>query len=181
MGLKNKTYTGHPYFITLTVIDWVDIFTRLSYKQIIVDSLTYCQANKGLIIYAWVLMTNHVHLLVSTKEEHELSDIIRDFKKHTNKKLIEQIITEKESRRHWLLDRFEFAARGDNKHKNYKLWQEGYEPKELLTPDFIDQKLDYIHKNPVLSGIVLNPWDYLHSSASDYIGQQGLIKVDLIS
>ena len=75
------------YFTTTTVVDWVDIFTRPRYKHIIIESLQYCQQNKGLLIYAWVLMSNHLHMSVSAEGENTMSDILRDFKKHTNKEI----------------------------------------------------------------------------------------------
>lgn len=87
MQIQNRV-TKEMYFITSTVIDWVDVFTRSAYKQIIIESLEYCQKEKGLIIYAWVLMTNHLHAIVGTEEVYNISDIIRDFKKYTSKKII---------------------------------------------------------------------------------------------
>ncbi len=83
-SIKNK---GAIYFVTFTVHQWVDVFTRPLYRNILFESLTYCQKAKGLKIYAWVLMSNHIHLLVSAKNEN-LSDIIRDFKKFTAKKIV---------------------------------------------------------------------------------------------
>ena len=71
------------HFLTFTIVDWVDVFTRLEYKQLIIDSLQYCCAHKGLEIYAYCLMTNHLHLLASAKENFKLPDIVRDFKKFT--------------------------------------------------------------------------------------------------
>jgi len=91
MGQKNKIYQDHIYFLTLTVVDWIDIFTRPIYRHIIVDSLKYCQKEKGLVIYAWVLMSNHLHLIASNKEGFSLSDILRDFKKFTSKQLIKSV------------------------------------------------------------------------------------------
>ena len=85
-------------FITSTIVEWVDVFTRPVYKQIIVDSLKYCQESKGLDIYAWVLMSNHLHAIVSAREGCNLSDILRDFKKFTSKRIIEAINQEPESR-----------------------------------------------------------------------------------
>jgi REP element-mobilizing transposase RayT len=81
MGIKNPIFTGCTYFLTLTVTDWVDIFTRPAYKHIITDSLAYCQLEKGLILHAWVIMSNHIHLIASTKDGINLSDILRDLKK----------------------------------------------------------------------------------------------------
>lgn len=85
---KNKIFPGHLYFLTLTVVDWVDIFTRPVYKHIIVDSLKYCQAQKGLVVYAWCLMSNHLHLIATNQEGFHLSDILRDFKKFTSKQIL---------------------------------------------------------------------------------------------
>ena len=100
--------TKELYFTTTTVVDWVDVFTRPLYKHILIESLSYCQKNKGLDIYAWVLMTNHLHMIIGTHDDNTtISDILRDFKKFTNKRIIESITNnDQESRKQWLLDRF---------------------------------------------------------------------------
>jgi putative transposase len=131
MGLKNRISPGYLYFLTLTVVDWVDVFTRPAYKHILLDAIRYCQKEKELELYAWCLITNHLHLIASAKEENSLSDVLRDLKKFTNKAIIQAIEQEPESRRHWLLDRFAFAGKLDVKIKNYKFWQEGNEAKEI--------------------------------------------------
>lgn len=77
--------------MTDTVVDWVDIFTRPKYKHIIIESLKYCQQEKGLIIYAWVLMTNHLHAIVGVDDSKNISEIWRDFKKFTSKKNFRRI------------------------------------------------------------------------------------------
>lgn len=180
MGIKNKISPGYIYFLTLTVIDWVDVFTRPEYKYIVIDSLDYCQKNKGLKIYAWCLMSNHLHMIVGTEEENNLSDILRDFKKFTSKEIIDKIKELPESRKEWMLNRFEFAGRFNNKIKDYKFWQDGNEAKEIHTNDFLDQKLDYIQNNPVRAEIVFEPQDYKYSSAIDYSGGKGLLVIKKI-
>ena len=177
MALRNPISEGYMYFLTLTVVDWVDVFTRPTYKQDIVDSLAYCQTQKGLELYAWVLMTNHLHLLASAADGFNLSDILRDFKKFTSKTITNRILTEPESRRKWMLNQFEFAGRHDPRIKNFKFWQDGNEPKEIHTNDFMFQKLHYIHENPVRAGIIEYPEQYLHSSARTYVGHKGLLDV----
>ena len=67
------------YFVSFATIGWVDVFTRLEYRKIIIDSLKYCQNQKGLLLYAWCLMTNHIHLIVMAKDGFELVGILRDF------------------------------------------------------------------------------------------------------
>lgn len=137
------------HFVTFTIVDWVDVFIRPVYKQLIIDSLVYCQRNKGLEIYAYCLMTNHLHLLVSAKHSFYLPDIIRDFKKHTNKKLIQLFEEENESRRDWMLYRFRYHVKYNNRIQNYKVWQDGYHGIECYNVKVLLQKLDYIHNNPV--------------------------------
>lgn len=98
MGIRNKISPGYAYYLTITVVEWIDIFSRPVYKHLIVDSINYCIANKGLKVYCWCLMSNHLHMVASA-EEGSLSDILRDFKKFTSKALIEAIQEEAESRR----------------------------------------------------------------------------------
>jgi putative transposase len=99
MGIRNKISQGYAYYLTLTIEEWIDIFSRPVYKHLIVDSLNYCIENKGLEIYCWCLMSNHLHLIASAKEEGNLSDILRDFKKFTSKAIITAIKEVPESRR----------------------------------------------------------------------------------
>ncbi|MDE5423150.1 transposase [Ancylomarina sp. DW003] len=179
MGIRNKISEGYCYFLTLTVVDWVDVFTRPNYKHIIVDSLRYCQKEKGLILYGWCLMSNHLHLIAQADENNHLSDILRDLKKYTSKQIIKAIIENPESRRDWMLDRFRFAGKF-KKNVTYKFWQDGNEAKEIHTSEFLIQKLEYIHNNPVKAEIVDNPIDYKYSSAINYADGIGLIDVKLI-
>ena len=180
MGLKNKIFNDGIYFVTFTIVDWIDIFTKPIYKHIIVDSLKYCQENKGLIIHSWCLMTNHIHIIASPDLDNNLSDIIRDFKKFTNKSLIRAIKENNESRRYWILNKFEFAGKQNPKIKYYKVWQDGNESKVIYSNKFLYQKIQYIHNNPVKAEIVEKPEDYLYSSAIDYTGGKGLLKITIL-
>jgi REP element-mobilizing transposase RayT len=171
--------TQELYFTTSTVVDWIDVFTRPQYKQIIIESLSYCQEEKGLDIYAWVLMTNHLHMVTSVRDDKQtISDILRDFKKFTSKKIIASIEENpEESRKVWMLDRFWFVGINDKKIKNFKFWQDGNNIEQIYSYDFFKQKVNYIHMNPVRQEIVERPEDYLYSSARDYAGMKGLLKV----
>ncbi len=178
MGLKNRIVPGNLYFLTMTVVDWVDIFTRPVYKHIIVDALKFCQDEKGLKLYAWVLMSNHLHLIAAAAEGTNLSDILRDFKGYTSRKIVATIQEEPESRLQWLLHRFEFNAKLNPKVRHYKVWQEGNEAKEIYSNDFLDQKLEYLHQNPVRAEWVNEPEHYRYSSASNYVDAEGLLQVE---
>ncbi len=181
MGLKNKIFEGNIYYLTTTVVYWIDIFTRPVYRHIILDSLQHCQKEKGLILYAWCLMSNHLHWIAAADEGENLSNILRDFKKYTSKKIINEIIENpKESRKNWLLGMFKKAANDYKKSIEYKLWLDGNEAKELNTAKFTEQKLNYIHRNPVVAEIVAKEEDYLYSSASNYAGEKGLLDVVLL-
>ncbi|MFL0163404.1 REP-associated tyrosine transposase [Aquirufa salirivi] len=161
------------YFITCTVHQWVDVFTRKLYVDIILDSLRYCQQKKGLKIHAWVIMSNHIHLIVRSEAEN-LSNIIRDFKKFTSKQIFEAIKSNpEESRKNWLLWLF-------TKDEQICFWQAGYHAKEILTQSFFENKLDYIHLNPVRAGFIEKEEEYMYSSCSDYYGtRKGLLELDI--
>ncbi len=96
------------YFISFATVEWVDVFTRNEYKNILIESLKHCQAEKGLILFAFVIMSNHVHLIAKANEEHSLSDVLRDFKKFTSKAIVKAIKDNpKESRKDWMLKIFQ--------------------------------------------------------------------------
>ena len=152
----------------MTVVDWIDLFTRVNHKNLLIDSLKFCQENKGLNIFGWCLMPSHLHLIANTNESHQLDGIIRDFKRHTSKSLILQIENQPESRREWLLERFRFAGKIHPKNKKFKVWRDKNHAIELFTEKVTWQKLNYIHRNPVVDEIVYREQDYLYSSARNY-------------
>lgn len=167
------------HFVTLQVVEWVDIFTRQKYRDIIITNLEYCQKNKGLEIFAWVIMSNHIHLLIKS-ENAELSDILRDFKSYTSKKIIEEIDSCNESRKEWMLKIFKDAAFKHKRNSEYQFWTHENHAEYIFSNKFIEQKLDYIHNNPVRAGIVEKPEEYKYSSAKDYAGEKGLLEIEII-
>ncbi|WP_258105610.1 transposase [Marinoscillum sp. MHG1-6] len=132
------------------------------------DSLKFCQQSKDLEIYAYVIIPSHVHL-VAGREGGLMSDFIRDFKSHTARKVIEYISCDGgESRKEWLLHMFRYYAKCQKQNKEYQVWQKTSHPIKLFSNEVIDQKIDYIHMNPVKSGIVESPEHYCFSSAYDH-------------
>ena len=171
---------GGVYFITCTVNKWVDIFTRKVYTDIVVESLNYCAMHKGLIIYGYVIMSNHVHLLIQAKEEN-LPGIIRDFKKFTAQTIVRTVEENKhESRKGWMM--WPFKETNENKKVTFQFWPPNNHPGLCYQLSFMWQKLEYIHKNPVRAEIVMKAEDFIHSSAADYFyGKQvGKIKTVLL-
>jgi REP element-mobilizing transposase RayT len=162
------------YFITFAVQGWVDVFTRNEYKDILVDNLAYCQKNKGLELFAWCIMTNHVHLIARAEEGHSLSDILRDYKKFTCKAVIKAISENpRESRKEWLVKQFENA-------EGNRFWRADNQPIELWSNAVIVEKLTYLHQNPVEEGLVFRAEDYVYSSAIDYAGGKGMLDIFVI-
>jgi len=175
MSRKYKFYNPEGvYFVSFAVQGWVDVFTRNEYKNVLIDSLKYCQEQKGLEIFAWCVMTNHIHLIIRAGGQIVLQDILRDYKKFTSK-AIRKAVQEnvQESRKDWLLKQFETT-------EGYRFWRGDNKPIELWSNKVIDGKINYIHQNPVEEGIVFRAEDYLYSSAADYAGENGLLDVMVI-
>ncbi|KIO51545.1 REP-associated tyrosine transposase [Flavobacterium hibernum] len=166
-----------PHFITATVVDWIDVFSRQNYRDIVVDCLDFCRKNKSMILYGYVIMSNHIHMIVQS-EKGELSDLLRDFKKFTATKIIEKIKSDPESRREWMLERFKSATENHSRNKNYQFWQYGNHPEEIYSSKFMWSKLDYIHLNPVRAGIVEKASHYIYSSASNYVYDKGILEIE---
>ncbi len=182
MSTKYKaTTTEEAYFITITTVGWVDVFTRLNQKNIILNALQYCQQYKGLEIYAYCLMSSHIHLFCKATDGFILSDVIRDFKKFTSKKIIQTIINEPESRRDWMLDYFGKACEHLKREQQFKVWQDGYHAEHIYSNSFIKQKIEYIHTNPVKDKVVAFEEDYYFSSARNYAGLDNDLEVILLN
>jgi REP element-mobilizing transposase RayT len=178
MSTKYKaTTTDQAFFITITTVGWIDVFTRLNQKHNIVNALHFCQKNKGLEIYAYCLMTSHIHLLCKATDGKILSDIIRDFKKFTSKQIIKTITDFPESRREWMLQQFKAACSHLKRDQQFKVWQDGYHAEVIDTTKFLKQKINYIHNNPVTEKIVTQPEDYYFSSARNYAGLDNSLEV----
>ena len=178
-GYKIRNKEG-IHFITFAVVEWVDVFTRKEYRDIVLESLKYCQKEKGLVVYAWCIMSNHLHLAISTKNNNT-SDIIGDFKKFTSKEILKAIQDNpQESRKDWMLAVFLEAGEKNRRNKIHQFWRHENHPIELCTPNFTYQKIDYIHNNPIEAGIVENAEEYLYSSARDYFEGKnvGLLNIE---
>lgn len=123
-------------------------------------------------------MSSHIHLIIDSKGINKLEDIVRDLKKHTSKTIL-KVITQnpQESRKEWMLWMFERAGKRNVNNKKYQFWQQHNQPIELTSNLLMEQKLNYIHQNPVEAGFVKEPQDYPYSSAIDYAGGKGMVKL----
>jgi len=111
------------YFLTFQVVGWADVFTRRDYKDIIIESIEYCRTYKSLKIYSYVIMSNHIHCILAT--ENNLSEIVRDFKKFTSKKILKSIEENiQEIRREWMIWMMESAGKKNSNNVDFQFWQQ---------------------------------------------------------
>lgn len=165
------------YFVSFAVVYWLDVFTKNVYKHILIDSLHYCQTHKGMELFAWCIMTNHVHLVYRCTGSFQPQFVLGDFKRFTSKKIVKAIQeNQRESRKQNLLESFRKSAEVTSNVKQYMFWRHDNRPIQLWSKKVIDQKINYIHQNPVKAGIVVKPEHYLYSSAKDYAGEPGLVR-----
>lgn len=183
MSNKYKIRDQHGLnYLTCTICGWVDLFTRAEYRDIVLDSWRYCSEHKGLQIWGYVIMSNHLHMIANTTTPFRLEDTIRDFKAHTARKFIEALQDKKrpESRREWLLYLFGYFAKKFKREQDFQIWEPDNHPIELYSERVVIQKLRYIHDNPVRAKFVNRPQDWIYSSACNYADGQGVYNVHLL-
>jgi len=176
----SRNYKFHnpegAYFVSFAVVEWLDVFTRNQYKDIVLDSIRFSQQEKGMEVYAWCIMTNHVHLVFRSIDSYKPELLIGDLKRFTSNQIVKAIIDNpRESRKDWLLEQFQKAASKSSNVKKYQFWRHDNKPIELWSNKVIFEKINYIHNNPVEGGLVYHPEDYVYSSARDYGGEKGLL------
>ena len=181
MSRKYKFHDNDKiYFVSFAVINWIDLFIRNVYKDVMLDSLRFCQKEKGLELYGRCIMTSHVHLIIGTTG-NSLENIMRDLKRHTSEQLRKAIeITPVESRREWMLRMMKDAATLNNNNRVFNYGNSHNNPVQLISNNIAHQKLDYIHYNPVEAGFVTKAEDWLYSSAIDYYEGKGLLEIKVL-
>ena len=157
------------HFVTFTVINWIDIFIRPEYIKIIYDSIKHCQKHKGLEVYAYCIMTSHVHAIIGT-ETGVLSDIVRDFKSFTSRHIRKEIESSEIESRKWMMWMMKREGERNTRNKDFQFWMQHNQPVELSSAKMVKQRLDYIHNNPLATGLVDKADEWVHSSAGDYFG-----------
>ena len=181
MSRKYKFHNkSGAYFVSFATVNWIDVFTRHLYFDVLANSVEYCRKHKGMELYAYCFMPSHIHLIFRSSNDKP-SELLRDFKKHTAKKVLEAIKSNpQESRKEWLLWMFERAGKKSSNVSQFQFWQHHNKPIELWSPAVIKQKLDYIHNNPVESGFVIDPVDWKYSSATNFQEDHTILEIDEI-
>jgi putative transposase len=157
--------------MTHTIVAWIPVFTRKKYFEVVLEALRYYQKTKGLKLFAWVVLDNHIHLIAS---HEDIPKTMKEFKSYTAREIIRLA---QESGKDWLLRQFKFHKSDYKVGSEYQVWQEGYHPQEITTEQMLRQKIDYIHHNPVRAGLVEKAEDWLYSSARNYRGLKGALEI----
>jgi len=166
------------YFLTMTLVGWVNLFGAVKYRNIVLDALKFCQANKGLRIYAWVIMPSHIHMIADSKNG-TLSKTIGEFKRHTSKFIFNALQEEDEFDSSEFISFFRDISTLHSRNNDYQVWKQDNHPVELFSKGFIYSKIDYIHNNPVKSGLASSVEEYVFSSARNYAGLTGILDVEI--
>ncbi|MEJ7780753.1 MAG: transposase [Daejeonella sp.] len=168
------------YFVSFATVNWIDVFVRPIYNDIIVQNLIYCKNNLGLNLFCWCIMPSHVHLIFRALENNP-SVLLGRFKEYTSKTLVKTIEQNiQESGRDWMLPMFRKAGAKSSNVQVNQFWQHDNHPIELWSPEVSDQKVEYVHNNPVVAGFVEEAWHWKYSSAVDYYGSKGLIEIEFL-
>ncbi len=178
MSRKYKFHDNDKlYSISFATVNWIDVFVREEYMQVVIESWKYCQEKKALEIYGWCIMPSHVHMIIGSKKD-KLEDIVRDMKKHTSMELKEVIKNNvHESRKEWIIWMMERAGKKNGNNKDWQFWQQHNKPLEITGQQMFDEKLLYIHQNPVQAGFVTKEEDWKYSSAREFYGIKGLVEL----
>jgi len=162
----------HPHFVTCTILHWLPIFTRKESVQIVLDCLKFLQTQDNLKVYAYVILENHLHMVV---QSDDLPKSMESFKKYTAKQILTLLKKENVTT---LLEQFKYYKKAHHKDKEHQVWEEGYQPKLIQTDAMMLSKINYIHQNPVKRGYVDEALHWRYSSARDYEGREGLIEIE---
>ncbi len=174
MSEKYKTDSDGLYFVTFSVVGWIDVFIRREYQEILIESLQHCQKNKNMPIYCYCIMPSHIHF-ITYSEKGTISNTLRDLKSFTAKMLLKAIADNpQESRKEWLLKQFADYGKNSPQKLNMQFWKHENHAFFLYSNKMIKQKVDYIHENPVEAGFVNHAHEWRMSSANE----DGPIKLD---
>ncbi len=182
MGFKYKIHDQKEFYhVTFSVVNWIDVFIRENYREIFINSVKYCQREKGLLVGAWVIMTSHTHMIIGTNGDN-IENIIRDMKSFISRHIRKEIENAAyESRKDWMLHIFYNAGKYNANNNDFQFWIQNNHPIQLSTPEMMLQRINYIHNNPVEAGFVCEPQHWKWSSAHDYCGgRQGILDLVML-
>jgi REP element-mobilizing transposase RayT len=162
---------GYPYFLTCTIMGWLPVFTRPESVQIVFKSWIHLASESDFRLYGYVVLENHLHLIASAPN---LANVIKSFKMFTARQIIDLLEAHGAK---VLLRQLRTLKLRHKTDSEYEVWEEGSKPKQIGNDEMMRQKLEYIHNNPVKRGYVDDPMHWRYSSARNYAGMPGLVKV----
>jgi putative transposase len=182
MSDKYKIFEGDEvYFVTFTIAEWIKVLEKDDYKDLIINTIKFYQKNKGLVVYGYCIMPNHVHMIVQAVSNFTISEILRDVKKFTARAIVKKLEDEKPAGYLNILSKFAEAGTPLKRITSYKVWQDGNHAKLIYSNKFLMEKLSYLHNNPIEYGLCSVSWEYEYSSAANYMDKYSMLEVVLLS
>jgi REP element-mobilizing transposase RayT len=172
---RYRVIDTRPHFVTSTTVNWLMLFSQPALAETIFSALRFLQSQQRLTIHAYVLMENHLHLIAAAAD---LSREMQSFKSFTAKAMIG--LLQQQRSQNWL-EELRSHKRPDKVESTYQVWQEGFHPQAIDSLEKMEQKLQYIHHNPVKRGYVDEACHWRYSSARNYEGRQGILDVEVIT
>ncbi|GMV99170.1 MAG: hypothetical protein AMXMBFR84_03090 [Candidatus Hydrogenedentota bacterium] len=161
------------YFLTCTIVEWISVFQSRPYFDSIATSLAFCRRQKGLRLYAYVIMENHLHLIASAPD---LSAVVQSFKSFTAREIVRIAASGGQTP---LLSQFTAYKKRYKMESAHQVWQEGTHPQRIQGDEMLNQKVDYVHNNPVRRGYVDLPEHWRYSSARNYyLDDHSVMEID---
>ena len=168
---------NNTYFFTFTILGWCKIFLTDKYCQPIFKWFEYCQKNYQNKIQGYVVMPDHVHVLMFlSKKSPKPAILIMNAKRFIAYELVSLLNRDNKTE---LLNYFKKHARTQDR-AHHKIFSDGYDSLLVESHKFFLQKLNYIHNNPVRKGLSKEPEEYRYSSASNYVTGSGYYQIDIV-
>ena len=172
---KNISLEGYTYFITTKIRDYVKVFETKPYFDIILENLNFYRHKFGFKLWAYVIMPEHIHLMIHLADKNDLSKIMEEFKRYTSKQILAKL---KQHEKVHLVELFTIANPKKEKHM---VWEEGFRGLGIRSERGFNIKVNYIHNNPVKRGLAEKPEDYIYSSYRNYYCEDNsIIKLDSV-
>lgn len=176
MPVKPNFDSHYFYFVTTTAVKHIHLFKRDVIKRIILDSMHHIHTTRGMKLFVFVIMPNHIHIIAQFTDQYSLAGMMRDFKKFTARQIYRQFQAEENTK---VLD--VLRKEGEQVKQEYKVWEGDYDARDVFSVEFLQQKMDYIHHNPCQpqSKLVESPEQYVWSTAGFYLdGKPCVISID---
>jgi len=171
--IKHYTDLGHAHFITLVINKRRAVFLNSETARKAIQAIEFYQKSFFIKILGYVIMPDHVHLIVWPQGKKTLEEFVRDYKKYLAKEILQRLTISEKTK--------VLLGRPQKRNHLFQIWQKGYYDFNIYNQQTLNEKLNYMHYNPVRKGLVENPEEYPYSSCRDCVGKgEVLMEVDKI-